>query len=232
MAHRSAHTPHPIEYPAAYGNRQVVRTSRMTTVTVRVRHPARGGAERGRWVECLLWLPIWCWVRHGYLSVLDQMQHFEVLMRVTSVRGDAEVYEKHRDELTRFARVLVGRDDAPDVVSNVVTRVLASGRSLAGLREPRSYLMKAVLNESRSVIRKRRVSSAAIQPHYDRLVDYRIGEAVAGLPPRQRAVTFLAYWGEMTSSEIAELLGMRSGTVRRYLHLAREKLRGVLDANQ
>ncbi len=153
-------------------------------------------------------------------------------MRVTSVRGDAEVYEKHRDELTRFARVLVGRDDAPDVVSNVVTRVLASGRSLAGLREPRSYLMKAVLNESRSVIRKRRVSSAAIQPHYDRLVDYRIGEAVAGLPPRQRAVTFLAYWGEMTSSEIAELLGMRPGTVRRYLHLAREKLRGVLDANQ
>ena len=153
-------------------------------------------------------------------------------MRVTGVRGDAEVYEKHRDELTRFARVLVGRDDAPDVVSNVVTRVLASGRSLAGLREPRSYLMKAVLNESRSVIRKRRATSTAIQPHYDRLVDYRIGEAVAELPPRQRAVTFLAYWGEMTSSEIAELLGMRPGTVRRYLHLAREKLRGVLDANQ
>ncbi len=153
-------------------------------------------------------------------------------MRVTSVIGDTEVYEKHRDELIRFARVLVGRDDAPDVVSSVVTRVLASGRSLAGLREPRSYLMKAVLNESRSVIRKRRVSSTAIQPHYDRLVDYRIGEAVAELPPRQRAVIFLAYWGEMTSSEIAELLGMRPGTVRRYLHLAREKLRGVLDADQ
>jgi len=160
------------------------------------------------------------------------MQHFGVVMRVTGVSGDAEVYEKHRDELTRFARVLVGRDDAPDVVSSVVIRLLASGRALAELDEPRSYLMRAVLNESRSLMRKRRDPLVRLEAHHDPLVDPRIAEAVTGLPPRQRAVTFLAYWEEMTSSEIAELLGMRPGTVRRYLHLAREKLRGVLYADQ
>jgi RNA polymerase sigma factor (sigma-70 family) len=159
------------------------------------------------------------------------MQHFAVVMRVTGVSGDAEVYQKHRDELTRFARVLVGRDDAPDVVSSVVTRVLASGRSLTELREPRSYLMRAVLNESRSLMRKRRDAAVRVEAHYDCVADHRIGEAVSGLPPRQRAVTFLAYWEDMTSSQIAELLGMRPATVRRYLHLAREKLRGVLDAD-
>ena len=153
-------------------------------------------------------------------------------MRVTGVSGDAEVYEKHREELTGFARVLVGGTDAPDVVSTVVTRVLASGRSLVDLRDPRSYLMRAVLNESRSLLRKRRHDAETDRPSYDRQGDDAVVAAVAGLPARQRAVTFLAYWEEMTSSEIADLLGMRPGTVRRYLHLAREKLRGVLDADQ
>lgn len=160
------------------------------------------------------------------------MQHFVALMRVTGVSGDAEIYEKHRDELTSFARVLVGRADAPDVVSAVVTRLLASGRSLVDLRDARSYLMRAVLNESRSVLRKRREVAETDQPIHDPEYDDRVIAAVAGLPARQRAVTFLAYWEEMTSTEIGELLGMRPGTVRRYLHLAREKLRGVLDADQ
>ncbi len=160
------------------------------------------------------------------------MQHFGRLMRVTGMKGDSEVYEKHRAELVRFARVLVGRDDAPDVVSTVITRVLASGRSLAGIREPRPYLMRAVLNESRSLLRKRRDNSLLVPPHYDQVADHQISTAVAELPPRQRAVTFLAYWGDMTSTEIADLLGMRPATVRRYKHLAKEKLRGVLDAYQ
>lgn len=41
---------------------------------------------------------------------------------------DAEVYRKHKDELMRFAAALVGPSHAADVVSNVVTRILAAGR--------------------------------------------------------------------------------------------------------
>jgi len=150
-------------------------------------------------------------------------------VRVSGVSGDAEIYARHRDELTGFARVLVGRADAPDVVSTVVTRLLASGRSLSDLDDPRSYLMRAVLNESRSVLRRRR-EPPVIEPHRDIAVsDGHVAAAVAGLPAQQRAVTFLAYWEEMTSNEIAQMLGTRPATVRRYLHLAREKLRGVLD---
>lgn len=158
------------------------------------------------------------------------VQHFATVVRVTDVNGDAEVYLKHRDELTRFARVLVGRADAQDVVSTVVIRLLASGRSLDGLDDPRSYLMRSVLNESRSLMRRRSPDVEPERVHVDKPSDGYVVAAVAGLPPRQRAVTFLAYWEEMTSAEIAELLGMRAANVRRYLHLARRKLRGVLDA--
>jgi RNA polymerase sigma-70 factor (ECF subfamily) len=52
---------------------------------------------------------------------------------------------------------------------------------------------------------------------------------VSFLPARQRAATFLVYWEGHTSASAAELMGCRPGTVRRYLHLAREALKEMID---
>ncbi len=49
-------------------------------------------------------------------------------------------------------------------------------------------------------------------------------DAVMALPPQQRAAAYLVYWCEYTAVETAELMGWSDGTVRRYLHLVREKL--------
>jgi RNA polymerase sigma-70 factor (ECF subfamily) len=54
-------------------------------------------------------------------------------------------------------------------------------------------------------------------------------EAVLSLPLGQRAATFFVYWADMSVGEAAEMMGLRPGTVKRYLHLARVKLEGVLD---
>ncbi len=145
---------------------------------------------------------------------------------------DEQVYVKHRDELMRFAAALAGPDDAADVVSTVITRILASGRRLTDLAEPRPYLMRAVLNQSRSVARSRGRESPGTLPEEgreDALPHPHVLDAVLDLPVKQRAVTFLAYWAGMTSAEIGDLLGARPATVRRYLHLAREKLKEALD---
>ncbi len=143
---------------------------------------------------------------------------------------DEQVYTKHKDELMRFAAALVGPDEAADVVSTVVTRILAAGRTLGGFDEPRPYLMRAVLNEARSHHRGKRPPPAAFDPPPDPVAEVRpdILAAVLDLPTRQRAVTYLVYWAGMTAPEVGELLGARPGTVRRYLHLAREKLKEVL----
>lgn len=142
---------------------------------------------------------------------------------------DATEYGAHLSELMRYATALVGPDDAPDVVSRVVVRVL-SRTGKAPLREPRVYLMKAVLNESRSLLRRRRflplmeadVAITDPEPVPEVL------QAVMQLPVRQRAAIFLVYWMDDTPSEAAALMGIRSGTVRRYLHLARHRLQEVL----
>jgi RNA polymerase sigma-70 factor (ECF subfamily) len=143
---------------------------------------------------------------------------------------DDDIYRKHRDDLIRYATALVGPDDAGDVVSSVVLRVLAK-RSLGDLRDARPYLFRAVLNEARSTLRRRRPEwHRSIQLEGDEFdITQDVMRAVLELPARQRAATYLVYWEGLTIAEAAVLIGSTPGTVKRYLHLARSRLRGMLD---
>lgn len=145
--------------------------------------------------------------------------------------GDAEVYEEVRFELIRLATALVGSSDAEDVVSTVIARALERKGGLAGLVEPRPYLIKSVINEARSRFRRRRAASSIPEVRDELVVDDRaeIVEVIASLPPQQRAAVFLVYWEGHTAVSASELMGCRPATVRRYLHLARKKLEVMLD---
>ncbi len=67
--------------------------------------------------------------------------------------SDAEVYGKYAEELVRFATVLVGPDAAADVVSASVITVFRAP-AWSDVRNPRAYLYRAVLNESRMTARR------------------------------------------------------------------------------
>jgi len=148
---------------------------------------------------------------------------------------DREIYEQVREPLMRFASSLVGPDGAHDLVAEAVTATLSS-RSLSDLENPRAYLMQAVLNAARSRGRSRvreqramsRLSSQVSAPDAE-MADPGVLDTVAGLPVRQRAAVFLVYWEDMKPTDAAEVMGVRPATLRRYLHLAREKLRRHLD---
>lgn len=149
--------------------------------------------------------------------------------------NDAEIYAELRMDLMRYATALVGVSDAGDVVSSVVTRVMAKD-GLVGLDEPKAYLMRSILNEvrmrHRSRSRERRAVSAlnadAPQQRHEDHIDH-VLDLIMDLPPRQRAAVFLAYYEQYSPTEIADLMRCRPGTVRRYLHLARAKLREVIN---
>jgi len=149
--------------------------------------------------------------------------------------SDAKAYQELRFELTRFATALVGPSEAEDVVADVVVRVLERPGGLAGLKDPRPYLIRAIINEARSRFRRRKRVDARPLPVREEVespdADYRdqLVEVVSSLPPRQRAATFLVYWEGHTSVSAAELMGCRPATVRRYLHLAHRKLEEMID---
>lgn len=149
--------------------------------------------------------------------------------------NDEEVYAKHADELVRFAMGLVGRSDAPDVVSAAVVRALSSP-SWPTVSNHRAYLYRAVLNQARTEHRdrQRRWNKELRAPASDRIdsPEYRpeVLAAVKSLSVRQRAVVVLTYWEDLAPGEIARRLDISEGAVRRHLARARSKLRGILDA--
>jgi RNA polymerase sigma factor (sigma-70 family) len=145
-----------------------------------------------------------------------------------------EQFRLHVDELVRFATLLVGPDDATDVVSEAVTATLSRG-SLAGVENVRAYWFRAVLNTAadahrRSFSRRRReerLAAMRVTVHDSMPADDARG-LLTGLSPQQKAVVFLTYWHDLPPARVAELLDVSEGTVRKQLARAREQLREVL----
>lgn len=148
--------------------------------------------------------------------------------------ADADIYSTHAASLIRFATVLVGPNDAADVVSSAVLRALRSP-GWPSVTNHRGYLYQAVSNEARNLFRsntRRRQREARVVP--SQVVQPpeaypEVREAVQRLSVRQRAVVYLTYWEDMTDQAIAEHLGISAGSVRRHLARARRHLRRTLD---
>lgn len=153
------------------------------------------------------------------------------------------LYREHATELVQFATVLVGPDDAADVVAEAMVKVLT--RPPAGaIASPRAWLHKIVLNTARDRRRgdwrrRRREQRAFLSglpgrrsavAADERPADPNVLEALTVLSPRQRAAAFLTYWGDLDPAAVAEVLGTSSGTVHQHLARARAHLREALDA--
>ena len=138
----------------------------------------------------------------------------------------ADLYRDHRLRLVRLAVLLV---DDPGTAEDVVQEAFAGlHRHWAGLRDEAAalaYLRAAVVNGSRSVLRRRRTARDYVPPHQ---VNARSAESLAllsaehqavvdalgTLPPRQREVLVLRYYGGLSEAEIAEATGISRGTVK------------------
>jgi RNA polymerase sigma factor (sigma-70 family) len=127
---------------------------------------------------------------------------------------------------------LVGPDDAADVVSAAVVRVLSSP-SWGRARDQRAYLFRSVVNEARM---HRRASSrrAARDQRVSRPESVELPSTVDALATldvlsvRQRAVLVLVYWYDQDQQTVAETLGISRGAVARHLARAHARLREVL----
>jgi RNA polymerase sigma-70 factor (sigma-E family) len=138
----------------------------------------------------------------------------------------ADLYTDHRMQMVRLASLLV---DDPLTSEDVVQEAFAGlHRHWSSLRDEAAavaYLRTAVINGSRSVLRRRRTARDYVPPHQ---VNARSAEslamlsaehqavvdALATLPPRQREVLVLRYYGGLSESEIADATGISRGTVK------------------
>lgn len=60
----------------------------------------------------------------------------------------------------------------------------------------------------------------------------RVGSILEELPDLYRTVVYLYYWQDCTIAEISESIGAPPGTVKSYLHRARERIRRELERDE
>ena len=132
----------------------------------------------------------------------------------------------------RLARVILGEDqpaeDAAQEAAIIVYRTIASLRSSAAFR---TWFYRIVVREAAAVKRRRsRVEPAAEEPVSagDQTARIDVWRALSGLTHKLREVVVLRYFEDLSSPEIAAVLGIPEGTVRFRLMIARQRLRPLL----
>src|SRR5699024_4656657 len=104
---------------------------------------------------------------------------------------------------------------------------------------PEAYLRRMAINE---VLNNRRLARHRHEVSRDQVPEHSVAggdestpahaemwEALATLPPRQRAVLVLRYYEDLSEQQIADAVGCRPGTVKSQASAALASLRSRLD---
>lgn len=132
---------------------------------------------------------------------------------------------------------------AEDAVQSAFASAYVSWRRVRSADNPEAYLRRMVVNELLGWRRRKSwsaTSAYALVPEprettrptsYETdVVDHDlVWGAVGQLPPRRRAVVVLRYYEGLSEVEIADILGIRPGTVKSHAAAALAQLRSVLD---
>jgi RNA polymerase sigma-70 factor (ECF subfamily) len=160
--------------------------------------------------------------------------------------GESELerlYDEHAQALFAFLLNLT-RDEADtrDLLQELFVKIAREPKLLAGVREPRAFLVRLAHNAAIDLMRRRGTRertkenfAAETHPLFAPTTDpdeetfrRELSDALAELPPDQRAVAHLKLWGGLTFEQIAEALRISPNTAAsRYRH-ALDKLRGRL----
>ena len=162
----------------------------------------------------------------------------------------ADLYAAHWTGLVRLAWLLL-RDDqgAEEVVQDAF---IATHRHWATLRDQASaaaYLRRAVVNGARSALRHRGVEQrytdrerrepTAMGSRTEDSAEARVLEhetattmigALGRLPQRQREVLTMRYYLDLSEAEIADSLGISTGSVKSHAHRGLAALRDRMEA--
>lgn len=165
--------------------------------------------------------------------------------RREAIEAFETLYRRHRDYVTRVSlRFCSDREIAADVLQETFIYLLQkfppSGEGLVLTAQLRSLLYPVARNCTLSAIKRRRrdESSTGLEP--DQLPDPRtvdpqhenLARVLSNLSERHREVILLRFVDDMRLNEIAEALGIPTGTVKSRLHLALKALRNTLNTRE
>ncbi len=160
------------------------------------------------------------------------------------IEGDAAafqaLYEKYYDKVYAIARgILLDSEEASDAVQEIFTLVFRKADRFDRRSKFSTWLFRIAVN--RSIQQSRRVkfkrnqvplSEVLEEPSTEPQVlvhEPAVAEAMAKLPPPDRAILTLFYWDELSLAEIAESLSCSPNAAKTRLFRARERFRSYYE---
>lgn len=166
------------------------------------------------------------------------------LLREQPAAGIATLYDRYgRLVFSMALRIVNDRGAAEEITQDVFMRCWRNvGRYQPSQGSLVAWLLSIAHNRAIDELRSRRgkdarreLSNELLQPQamldsgYDEaLLRSEVQQALHGLPPAQREVVELVFWGSLTRREVAEQLQLPLGTVHTRLRLGMDKLRESL----
>jgi RNA polymerase sigma-70 factor (ECF subfamily) len=140
-----------------------------------------------------------------------------------------------RADYGRLARGLASfGDGAEEAVQEAFVKALVRWSHVAGLDDPAGWVrrvaVRQLLNARRSRLREVAATARLARPtiESDDIGRLDVSDAVRGLSPQQRIAIGLRYGSGYPIATVATAMGLSEGAVKSHLHVARERLRGVL----
>lgn len=144
------------------------------------------------------------------------------LERETAV---ARLFDLQHLQLVRLAALLGAGHEAEDVVAEAFCSLYRRWNRLRDGNAALPYLRSCVVNETKMRLRHRRVVERNAEPTAAprrsaeaevlvREVQREVLAALDALPTRQREAIVLRYWMDLREAEVAEAMGVSTGTVK------------------
>lgn len=176
------------------------------------------------------------------------MQHFEGINRNISERGTEIMIDvaANPSDAVEMALELFGNDilrlafsylkrkeDAEDVVQEVLIRFMQSANQYESEKHVKAWLMQVTVNLCKDILKSAANKKVTFLPEdFDVAAteqpveegESEVMQAVLSLPEKYRQVIHLYYVEEYSTKEIAEILDKKEATIRSLLKRGREKL--------
>ena len=144
--------------------------------------------------------------------------------------------------MVRLAYLLCGdQEGAEDIVQDAFAALNRRWDRLRSAEAAGAYLRTAVVNGTRSAIRRRAIARRLLHPIRDERVEAaestavrndeqrRVLAVIRQLPRRQREVIVMRYWAGLSEAEIAATLGVSPGTVKTAAARARSAIQSRME---
>ena len=174
----------------------------------------------------------------GWMEIADKAVYDEARKHAEE-QALAGLVSQFAGTLYRVAySVLRNSADAEDAVQEAFVRVLRHRETLAEVRDQRVWLIRIVWNVVLDRKRRMKTELARVLPAGGLTAEERAAAAqhharvlacVEQLPAKERQVLMLSAFEELTSVEIASVLGITESSVRSRLFRARNLMAGLLD---